>query len=148
MGSAAPTSRSATFGAAMRDRLRTREGFTLIELLIVIIIVGILASIAIPLYMGQRDRAKEAAVRQGVHNIEIGIQTYGIEHDDILPAVADVAREGPVGTVVDDWPLNAWTGADMADTTSATRGDFHYVPVSDTYTLVGYGPSGVVISVP
>jgi type IV pilus assembly protein PilA len=52
--------------AKLNRRMKSDEGFTLIELLIVLIIIAILVAIAIPSYLGFRDRANERAAQANV----------------------------------------------------------------------------------
>ena len=53
-----------------------RKGFTLIELLVVVVILGILASIAIPKFAATKDKAKLATVKSDLKNIMTAQEAY------------------------------------------------------------------------
>lgn len=67
------------------------EGFTLIEILVVILIIGILAAIAIPVFLNQRKQANEAALRSDIKNIAISIETHFKENpNDVTIEFTDI----------------------------------------------------------
>lgn len=108
----------------------------------------ILLAAAIPMFSSQRDEAKDSAVKEGIHSIQIGVQSYAVDHEDAYPDPSLVSRSG-LASYVDFWPTNPYTGLPMAQGTA--EGDFAYTvsPDGTTFTLRGYGNGGdVVISVP
>ena len=119
-------------------RWDNNKGFTLVELMIVFGIIGTLAGIAIPNYIGYREKAMQAKAIAEIKTIEKELFIYEVERDTFPNTLAQIGLD----TLRDPWG-NPYRYLPVAGTPAGQlRKDHFMVPVNTDFDLYSMGKDG------
>jgi general secretion pathway protein G len=101
----------------LRNR-RTQSGFTLIELLIVMTIIAILATLAVPYFAAAVKHAREAVLREDLQTMRMAIDSYTMDKQKAPQALDDLIQDGYLKAIPED-PMTHSTDTWVTETSDA-----------------------------
>jgi general secretion pathway protein G len=86
----------------MRSKGKSEAGFTLMELMIVMMIIGVLTTLAIPSFVSAVRSAKEAVLKEDLHVMRAAIDSYTMDKQKAPQSLDDLVQEGYLKIIPED----------------------------------------------
>jgi general secretion pathway protein G len=102
----------------LKRKRQSESGFTLIELLIVMTIIAILATLAIPRFVGAVKAAREAVLREDLHVMRDAIDSYTMDKQKAPQSLDDLIQNGYLRAIPED-PMTHSKDTWVTDTSDA-----------------------------
>ena len=123
----------------LRSQNNGEDGFTLIELMIVVVIIGILAAIAIPIFANQQKAAKDAALKSDLKLMAIATQTYMSKN----PSRTNLVSDAPI---IAAWHIVQFGSSDAVFVGTRNHGEANTVPAGFPPVTLSEGSGIGVVS--